>query len=212
MDAEFWHQRWENNQIGFHGDAPNPLLIRHIDSLSLAPEDRLFLPLCGKTLDIAWLLSRGIRVVGIELSRIAVNQLFNELNISPNITDIGEMKHYSTNNLDIYSGDFFALSTNILGSVDAIYDRAALVALPENMRSRYTTQLTEITDGAPQLLITFEYNQQLTEGPPFSVSKDEVNMHYIDRYQITLADSVTVPGGLRGIVPAIENVWLLSRK
>lgn len=210
MDAEFWHQRWETNQIGFHGDEPNPLLVRHIDKLSLTQGSRLFLPLCGKTLDIAWLLSRGFRVVGIELSGIAIDQLFSELQVTPEIATVGELTHYKAENLDIYAGDFFTLSGQILGPVDAVYDRAALVALPEAMRAQYTHHLANISDKAPQLLINFQYDQQLTDGPPFSVSNEEIHAHYRGHYQITLAESADVPGGLRGTVPAKENVWLLN--
>ena len=211
MDAEFWHQRWEANQIGFHGDEANPMLVRHLDKLSLTQGNRLFLPLCGKTLDIAYILSQGFRVVGIELSRIAIEQLFNELRVTPDITEVGNLTWYSTDDLDIYVGDFFTFSASIMGPVDAIYDRAALVALPEDMRTRYTTHLTEITDNAPQLLISFEYDQALTEGPPFSVSNKEINKHYCDSYQLTLLESIDVPGGLRGKVPAKENTWLLNQ-
>ena len=53
MEASYWQQRWEINQIGFHGDEVNPLLVSHIGALGLDKGARLFLPLCGKTLDIA---------------------------------------------------------------------------------------------------------------------------------------------------------------
>ena len=98
----------------------------------------------------------------------------------------------------------------MLGPVNAIYDRAALVALPEEMRNRYTTHLTEITDKAPQLLVSYEYDQNLMAGPPFSISKEEVNQHYRDSYDLTLIVSTNIPGGLKGKCPAKENVWLLK--
>ena len=98
----------------------------------------------------------------------------------------------------------------MLGLVDAIYDRAALVALPEEMRNRYTAHLMEITDKAPQLLICYEYDQNLMEGPPFSVSNEEINLHYRDSYHLTPIESANVPGGIKGKGPAKENVWLLQ--
>ena len=160
MDAAFWHQKWEANR----------LLVKYFNALSLAEGRRVFVPLCGKTLDIAWLLSNGFRVAGAELVESAIEQLFSELGIEPEISEVGEVKRYSAKNIDIFVGDIFAVSSEILGSVDAIYDRAALVALPEEIRRRYTGHLMDISDGTPQLLLTFEYDQSVMDGPPFSIS------------------------------------------
>jgi len=211
MDASFWHQRWGKNDIAFHESAANPLLVKYFKDLSLVKGSRVFLPLCGKTLDIPWLLSKGCRVAGVELSKIAVEQLFTELGVEPKISRVGELDHYSSKNIDIFVGDIFDLSSKMLGPVDAIYDRAALVALPEEMRNRYTAHLIKITDKAPQLLICYEYDQSLMEGPPFSVSDKEVDQHYRDNYDLTLMVSTNVPGGLKGKCAAKENVWMLKK-
>ncbi|HTN44465.1 MAG TPA: thiopurine S-methyltransferase [Nitrospiria bacterium] len=211
MDPSFWHQRWQKNEIPFHAREANPLLVKYFKELSVAKGRRVFLPLCGKTLDIAWLLSHGYRVAGAELSKIAVEQLFSELGVEPKISGVGQADHHGAENIDIYVGDFFDLSRRMLGPVDAIYDRAALVALPEAMRPRYTAHLTAITDNAPQLLISYEYDQSLMDGPPFSVSNEEVKKHYRDRYDLTLLASTDVPGGLKGKCAAKENVWLLQK-
>ena len=210
MDATFWHQKWEKNEIAFHERAANPLLVKYFKALALAKGSRVFLPLCGKTLDLGWLLSSGYRVVGAELSEIAVKQLFIELGVEPTIAEGDKVKHYRAKNIDIFVGDIFHLSDQILGSVDAIYDRAALVALPETLRHRYVMHLKGITDKAPQLLICYEYDQTLLEGPPFSISNEEVTRHYRGSYDLTLLESVDVPGGLKGKCASKENVWLLS--
>ena len=211
MNANFWHQRWEANQIGFHESKPNPLLITYFKELSLAKGCRLFVPLCGKTLDIAWLLSQGYRVSGAELSEIAIKQLFAELGVEPGITNMGDVKQYSAADIDIFVGDIFNVTREMLGFIDAIFDRAALVALPETMRVRYAKHIIDITDHAPQLLITYEYDQNLRDGPPFSVSHEEVSRHYKDSYNISSLISVDVGGGLKGSSAARENVWLLDR-
>lgn len=210
MDANFWHQKWRKNNIAFHESEANPLLVKYFKDLSLAKGSRVFVPLCGKTLDISWLLSNGYRVAGAELSQIAVEQLFVELDMDQKISEAGELKRYSAKNIDIFVGDIFALSSEILGLVDAIYDRAALVALSKKMRYRYTRHLTEITDKAPQLLICYEYDQSLMDGPPFSINNEEVNKHYGDRYDLTLMASAIVPGGLKGKCAAKENAWLIK--
>jgi thiopurine S-methyltransferase len=212
MDESFWRQKWEQNQIAFHEGEANPLLVRFFNELTLPVGSRVFLPLCGKTRDIHWLLSHDYRVAGAELSDIAVEQLFSELGVEPSITVIGEVSRYSANNIDIFVGDIFSLSHSVLGQIDAIYDRAALVALPEPMRDRYTAHLIQITDRAPQLLITFDYDQRVLDGPPFSVSDEEVGRQYRDSYDLKLLTRADIKGGLKGKCPAAENVWLLKKK
>lgn len=210
MDANFWHQRWENNHIGFHQKQPNALLVAHFKTLSITKDSRVFVPLCGKTLDIGWLLADGYRVAGAELSELAIQQLFAELGLEPEITIIGDIKHYRAADLDIFVGDIFNLTREMLGSVDAIFDRAALVALPENVRIRYTAHLIDITGCAPQLLITYEYDQTLMDGPPFSISTAEVNRHYDARYAIAALSSVEEKEGMKGKYTAKETVWHLK--
>jgi thiopurine S-methyltransferase len=212
MEPSFWHQRWEKNEIAFHEGKANPILVKHFNELSLAKGSRVFVPLCGKTLDISWLLSNGYRVAGAELSQIAIEQLFMELGLQPEISTVGEVEQWSANNLDLFVGDIFALSRKLLGPVDAIYDRAALVAFPEDMRNRYTAHLTGITHKAPQLLVCYDYDQNLMQGPPFSIRNEEVHRHYADNYEVTLMASTDVPGGLKGKCAAKENVWQLRSK
>ena len=212
MDPSFWHQRWEKNEIAFHESQANPVLVSHFNELSLGKGSRVFVPLCGKTLDISWLLSNGYRVAGAELSQIAIEQLFMELGLQPEISRVGEVEQWSDKNLDICVGDIFAVSRKMLGPVDAIYDRAALVAFPEEMRNRYTAHLTEITGKAPQLLICYDYDQSLMPGPPFSIRNEEVHRHYADTYEVSLLASTDVPGGLKGKCAAKENVWRLKNK
>ena len=211
MDANFWYKRWENNDIiAFHESKANPLLFEHLHHLSLTKGARVFLPLCGKTLDIHWLLSNGYCVAGAELSKIAVEQLFTELGIKPETSAVGAVYRYSANNIDIFVGNIFDLSGTMLGKVDAIYDRAALVALPEKMRRGYAAHLQKITDQATQLLICYEYDQSLMDGPPFSVRNREVKELYEGNYHLTFIESNDVHGGLKGICAAKENVWLLK--
>lgn len=208
MDANFWHEKWETNRIGFHESQPNPLLVAHFHSLSLRQGSRIFVPLCGKTLGIAWLLSNGYRVAGAELSEMAIRQLFAELGIEPEVTDVGDLKHYHATDIDIFVGDVFAVTREMLGDVDAVFDRAALVALPEAIRIQYTNYIKDITDYAPQLLITFEYDQRLMNGPPFSVTGEEVSRHYASDYDISPLATEDI--GLKGTQAVSEKVWLLQ--
>ncbi|PYD75261.1 thiopurine S-methyltransferase [Novacetimonas pomaceti] len=210
MNGAFWHAKWQRNEIGFHERQPNAFLIRHFPAMHLAAGSRIFLPLCGKSLDIHWLLARGYKVCGIELSDIAVRQLFAELDLVPRITATGRLRRFEAKGLCIFVGDFFDLSRQELGHVDGVYDRAALIALPAPVRQRYATHLISITDAAPQLLICLDYDQACRAGPPFSVNEAEVRRHYEDRFELTCLERQDVPGGLKGACPAMEIVWKLE--
>jgi len=214
MEAEFWHNKWKTNVIGFHMSEANPVLVKYFDQMALEKGSRVFIPLCGKTLDIAWLLSQGVRVVGAELSEHAIKQLFydlgDSLGLEPEVSVVGDLLRYSAEGIDVFVGDIFKLTKETLGKVDAIYDRAALVALPREVRSLYTAHLLTITGVAQQLLLSFTYDQSQLDGPPFSVTEDEVRGHYNDHYKLSLLDSINIKGGLKGKCDAIENVWLLK--
>jgi thiopurine S-methyltransferase len=215
MEVHFWHQRWQTNQIGFHESKPHVLLLAHFQALALTKGQRVFLPLCGKTLDIHWLLAQGYQVVGVELSALAVEQLFESLNIQPNITTVEGFTLYRAPKdfgftIDIFVGDFFDLNSTILGEVAAIYDRAALVALPDDMRERYTKHLMSISHMAQQLLICVEYDHTRKSVPPFSINSALVHDYYAKNYQLTHLETSTIAGGLKGKVPATEAAWRLS--
>lgn len=212
MQAEFWHERWQQNQLGFHIDQPNPLLIDYFDALSVDDGGRIFVPLCGKTLDIQWLLSQGYQVVGVELSPIAIDQLFSALDLVPTITPCGDLTKYSANDITIFVGDIVNVTADMLGQVDAIYDRAALVALPESMREHYAKHLMTITQTAKQLLVCITYDQSIMNGPPFSINHDKVNAYYSSAYHLKQLQVSPIEGGLKGKCAADEIVWLLEKE
>ncbi|WP_018274388.1 thiopurine S-methyltransferase [Teredinibacter turnerae] len=210
MKASFWHEKWKKGEIGFHESAVNPALTNHWHALS-AVGGRVFVPLCGKSLDLAWLLSQGVHVIGVELSEIAVQELFVSLDMEPAVSDVENFKLYSAENIAIWVGDIFNLNKAWLGEITAIYDRAALVALPESMRLEYARKLIELSNCATQLLVTFEYDQSLHQGPPFSVPESAVQTCYGTRYQLECLERKAVAGGLKGRIAAIESVWKLTR-
>jgi len=212
MEAKFWLGKWERNEIAFHGSEANALLVKYFGALALPPGSRVFVPLCGKSLDMVWLLSRGCRVAGAELSELAVRQFFSELGVEPKVSLEGGLKRYCAENIDIFCGDIFDLTPVVLGPVNAVYDRAALVALPGAFRPRYAEHVRTLTGQAPQLLICYEYDESKGEGPPFSISPEEIERHFSGSYEVSFLESFEVPGGFKDMGPAKENVWLLKRK
>lgn len=209
MEASFWHDRWQNNRIAFHLDEANPLLVHYFRQLKQTPGSRVFVPLCGKTRDIGWLLTQGYRVVGAELVESAIVQLFADLGVEPDIIEHGPLKHFHAPDIDIWVGDVLELTPALVGDIDAVYDRAALVALPEHMRTAYAHQMQQLAADAAQLLISYQYDQNAIAGPPFSVSDHEVHRLYGDAYQLSVLARIDVPGGMKGQTPAEELLWLL---
>ena len=208
MKHEFWHDKWQKNEIGFHLNQPHSLLVKYIDSLNLEKNNRIFLPLCGKSLDIHWLLAQGYHLTGIDLSPIAIEELISELAIPFTERKLEKLTHYHHPQIDLFVGDFFELTSSNIGKIDAIYDRAALVALPEEMRTDYAQHLMQISNQATQLLISFEYDQSVMAGPPFSISPQQLKDYYSKQYQLQLLDSQTEL--LKGKVDAEEKIWLLK--
>ncbi|TWC18972.1 MULTISPECIES: thiopurine S-methyltransferase [unclassified Pseudomonas] len=174
MEPEFWHKRWSTNQIGFHSSEVNPYLQRFWPQMGLAQGSRVLVPLCGKTLDLLWLAQQGHSVLGVELSEKAITDFFDEHQLRPSVSEEGAFKVFRAGDIEIRCGDFFALGRDDLDDCVALYDRAALIALPGQMREQYTAHLQSILPSCAGLLITLEYNQAEMPGPPFSVSDDEV--------------------------------------
>jgi thiopurine S-methyltransferase len=175
MQPDFWLERWRDGRIGFHRAEPNPLLIEYAWVLSSAI--RVLVPLCGKSHDLEWLVAHGFEVTGIELSELAAQAFYAERGIVPSVRTRAEFVIYEHGNLTIWVGDFFATRSDELGLFDAVYDRAALIALPPELRIAYAAHLqTLLAPQAKLLLVTL--HTDATGGPPFSVDPDEVKALY----------------------------------
>ena len=216
MQHEFWHQRWQENRIGFHQFTPSPLLVDYFNELGLKTSARIFVPLSGKTLDISWLLQQGYHVVAIELSQIAVTSLIEQLvedfDIQFESSEKNNLIHYHHPQIDIFVGDFFDLNKEQLGQVDAIFDRAALIALPDDMRQTYVQHLIEISGAASQFLISYEYDAGSHEGPPFSVNAEEIKQLYAEAYDIRLLKEQLVDASQNKGNHPKSTVWILTAK
>ncbi|KRG33150.1 thiopurine S-methyltransferase [Psychrobacter sp. P11G3] len=230
MNSEFWQKRWQEGRIGFNQSTVNPLLIEHFNRLNLPASSRVFVPLCGKSIDMVWLATQGYDVAGVELVETAVQDFFTEQNIEPTVyqqADNPTMKYYqgqlSGQTITLWVADIFALTAKDIGSIDAVYDKAALIALPDDMRVRYSEQVRKLSsdtskvDGAnneitPQLLLTLNYDQRKKNGPPFSINNEQLEQYYSAHYQIYQLASVPSSIGSAPDITVTEQVWLLSSK
>jgi thiopurine S-methyltransferase len=175
MDPEFWHERWARDEIGFHQDQINSHLQSFFQRLGLAAGAHVLVPLCGKSRDMLWLADRGCRVTGIEINRRAVGDFFLENRLTPDVQSHRGAASYRNGSIEIWLADFFRIDTARLAAVDAVYDRAALVAMPRNMRAAYAGRLSSVIPaGAPLLLVTLDYAEDEMDGPPFPVPAQEL--------------------------------------
>ncbi|MEM7022919.1 MAG: thiopurine S-methyltransferase [Pseudomonadota bacterium] len=212
MEQNFWQQRWADNKIAFHERAPNTLLTTYLDRLNLKAGGRVFVPLCGKAHDLLWISAQGFDVIGVELSRTAVESFFDENGRAADVVTSERFTHYRSERIELLVGDFFNVSPGTLGLVDGVYDRAALVALPAAMRRSYAARLSALTETAPQFLITYEYDQSQTEGPPFSVTSAEVDELYGDRYRREDLGSIPISGPLADRCSGTERACILQAR
>lgn len=217
MEEAFWQARWAQGQIGFHLQEVNPYLQQHWPSLSIAPGSQVLVPLCGKSLDMAWLAGQGRRVLGVELAERAVEDFFAEQGLQPEVEQQGVLRLYRAAGVEIYCGDFFNVQAEHVAGCTALYDRAALIALPETMRARYVEHLAAILPGNCRgLLVSLEYAQEEMSGPPFSVSQAEIDARLSPYWQIELLARHDVLNEnwrflQRGLSSLHESIYRLQR-
>ncbi|MBN9248696.1 MAG: thiopurine S-methyltransferase [Hyphomicrobium sp.] len=218
MDKAFWHERWQRREIGFHQQRIHALLSRFWPQLGLPQGSAVFVPLAGKSRDMAWLATQGHRIIGVELSDVAVREFFEEAGLVPDRSSAGTFEIFSAGPFALYCGDFFELTADDLKDVVAVYDRAALIALPPQMRAAYAEALARILPReAIIFLIAIDYPEGEITGPPFAVPSDEVLRLYGDNFEIEvlesrdgLADSDNLKK--RGVTRLAETVYLLRRR
>lgn len=218
MHPDFWNQRWQEGRIGFHQDAPTPLMLKHWPCLRVAAGSRVFVPLAGKSLDMVWFAAQGYRVLGVEISRLAVEQFFVEHGLVAEIRDSRYGVHYAAGGVELICGDAFALDAQALADCDAVFDRAALIALPADLRQRYVGELyAHLPNGCRGLLVTLEYPQSQKAGPPFSVDSAEVEALYGRDWTVSVLERSDIlaaqPGFVAEGVTSLQTVaYRLQRR
>ena len=216
MHSDQWLDRWQKNQIGFHESTVNSHLRRNLPEFNLNPGDTIFLPLCGKTHDIAWLAQQGFQVIGIELSQIALETFFSEHNLQYQKFESDRFTLRVSANISLIQGDYFDLQAEDLSACKLVYDKASLIAMDEANRARYCAKMLSIVPKATdQLLITLDYDQAEMEGPPFAVSASELNRHYASDYSIKVLEQNEVVDERprwreKGLTSLIETVYRLD--
>lgn len=216
-DADMWLQRWRAKRIGFHQPHVSPLLERHWDALGVPSDARVFVPLCGKSLDMAWLAARGHRVLGVELAESAVRQFFDEQGLDARRQDTPYGRHFMCGPYELIVGDAFALGAQLLSDCSAVFDRGALIALPPPLRQRYAdTSYSRLAAGCQGFAITLEYPQAEKAGPPFSVDESEVRALFEPHWSIEIMERRDIllrePGFVADGVTALSTVAYAMRK
>jgi thiopurine S-methyltransferase len=218
MEPQFWHERWRTGRIGFHQRSPDRSLQAHWPALQMGPASRVFVPLCGKSLDLLWLRDRGHSITGVELSANAAEAFFLENGVAARRRVQGAFDIYETERIRLIRGDFFALTPALLGRTEAVYDRAALISWLPALRAPYVEHLASLlAPAARMLLISLEYPQSQMPGPPFSVTRDEILELYSPKFsiqEIARQDILASEARLRsaGVTELFEVCYLLVRR
>ena len=221
MKAERWRASWQKGKIGFHQKRVNSRLEQFWPTMGLSTDAAVLVPLCGKTLDMLYLQEAGHAVVGVELSEIAAEAFFAENQLTFERRETGNLQEFTgigkAAGLRLLVGDIFELSASQTGPLKAFYDRAALIALPPEMRQRYAVKLTSLLpSGALGLLISIIYDPSKMNGPPFSVTDEEVHALFADNFDVQEIDNSKGPERLgnlanRGLDTMEERVYRLMR-
>ncbi|KEQ18370.1 thiopurine S-methyltransferase [Endozoicomonas numazuensis] len=216
MNNPDWVTRWKEGRIGFHRPEFNESLLKFWPQLDVSQTQSVLVPLCGKSLDMIWLRQQGLEVVGTELVEMAVASFYQEQNLQPEVKDFQTYRHWQADDIHILEGDFFALPENSLQS-PVFYDRAALIAVPSAMRKQYVDQLLRAAPNLQEgLLITVEYDQDLVQGPPFSVEEDEVRTLFSPWFEVIKLDAHSSFASTslkeKGVNELVEVVYKLVRK
>jgi thiopurine S-methyltransferase len=215
MQHDFWIERWQNGEIGFHCNEVNPNLSRFWPTLNAHPPGQVLVPLCGKSLDMHWFSRQGYDVLGVEVSELAVAAFFAEAGVQPLRSKQGRFKCWQAGNIRILCGDFFDLTADDVADCNLIYDRAALIALPQNMHVQYVAHLQKIFNRPTQaMLVVLDYPQHEMRGPPFSVNQEEVVALYQDAEISLLHEKQILQQEPRlqskGLTSLFERVYALS--
>lgn len=218
MEKQYWQQRWQCNEIEFNQPQPNLLMQRYFPKLDVKPGDCIFVPLCGKSIDMIWLAGQGYQVIGIELSEQACKAFFKDNKLHFKVTEMNGFTVYKSDEITLFAGDFFEFEQNLCDKIDAVYDRAALIALPPELRKRYSEHLAKLLEpDTKMLLITSSYDQREMQAPPFAVDEIEVSELFKINFEITQVYSQSVkniPDHLKakGLKHASEQVYSLVKK
>ncbi len=189
MEAEYWLKRWREGRTGWHRSEVMPLLVQHWSALNVPRGSRVLVPLCGKSLDMLWLAQQGMRVLGVDVSPVAIESFLAENQLHARTRGEADGTHYEITNasgeIEIINGDAFALDPDEVAQCNVFYDRAALIAMPAPMRRRLVNELyVQLPAGSAGLLITLAYPGNEMQGPPFSVDDAEVHDLFDKRWQV----------------------------
>ena len=216
MNHEFWKERWSVDRIGFHQGEINTFLRTYHDQFC-ANGERVLVPLCGKSKDMIWLAQRGHPVVGVEFVAKAVEDFFPENEIPSK----GEVRRGQSitfgGGIELWNANIFDVSKEEAGTFSSVFDRAALIALPPQTRPNYVQHILSLMDpGARALIVTFAYDQEKIDGPPFSVPDQEVRSGYASHGTLEILTremTADIPPSFveRGVSQVEQTAWLFTK-
>lgn len=211
METEFWQKAWAKSaEPGWQQKSANSLLVAHWAACKAVPGESVFVPLCGRSPDINWLLNFGHKVIGIDLSRSALQRFCDESGLDVKPEEHNGFTVFKAPQLTLYAGDFFSSTPDMFSGISRVYDRASIVAMPPNMRERYVSHLRSVVPSQAEMFtIAMAYDQSKMQGPPFSVEETELRKFFADRYDISVLGSEHGDMRNRGLESLEETAYRL---
>lgn len=218
MDVSYWKKRWLDGQTGWHENEVHPLLIKYYDFLSLSLKKHFFFPLCGKTLDLDWILSKNHTTTGVEASEIAIKEVENRLKVSFKKAAYQNFTKHTFGNLTLMQGNYFDLDTTLIDPIDVVFDRGAFVAIHPNQRKKYIEMYNKLlTHESIILLVAYQYNENASTNPPYSLSELQIRALMEPDFDIEICESEEILDidpkfKERGINVFARNVYKIQKK
>lgn len=218
MNKTYWLNRWETGNIRFNQPTPHRFLIKHYQSLGLHPHEQVFVPLCGKSIDMIWIMAQDQRVIGVEISPIAILDFLKENKLDAVEFKDGAFQVYQNASFTLYNGDLFNLTAKHLSEIKAVYDRGSLTAMPPNtLRSQYVDWVKNtIPENCKILLVVLEHGAPDVMEPPFSTTLEEVNLCFANQFSVTQLEreyiaEIPAHWEARGVHDLYECAYLLQK-
>ena len=218
MEKTYWLNRWKAGKTQFNQPTPHRFLIKHFKTLSLQPQEQVFVPLCGKSIDMTWLMQQNQQVIGVEISPLAIADFLKENKLHTTSFGEGLFQVHQNASCTLYNGDIFNLTSQQLSEIKAVYDRGCLTALPpKTLRGQYVDWLkATIPLNTKILLIVIQHGASEINEPPFSTSFEEVNLCFNNDFSVTQLEKEFITElpphwAERGVYEAYECVYLLQK-
>jgi len=172
--AEFWDRLYAGGQDGWDLGEPAPALVDWLDTggqFEPAPAARVAVPGAGRGHDARLLARRGYRVTAFDFAEAAV-------------AEARRLAAAEAVELAVEPRDVFTLPHDHAGAFDGVWEYTCFCAIDPARRDEYASVLHAILRPGGLLLACFFPLRDGTDGPPFPVSREEIERVLAGRFTV----------------------------